>query len=149
MAKISIVHTTEYIYRNPVGLLRHKLMVRPDESHDLRLHSATLKVEPEPAGVYWKHDVFNNSICYLEWPEALRTRRLSIVSTLDMTHHPDGQPLPVYSLDDRRRTVSILLHTPMRFPISRVLPNAKCRTPTARSTPGRGVSWPTPAADRP
>ena len=99
MAKIRIVHTTEYIYRNPVGLLRHKLMVRPDESHDLRLHNATLKVEPQPIGVYWKHDVFNNSICFLEWSEALRTKRLSIVSTLDMTHHPDGQPLPVYSLD--------------------------------------------------
>ena len=100
MAQISIVHTTEYIYRNPVGLLRHKLMVRPDESHDLRLHSATLAVEPEPTGVYWKHDVFNNSICYLEWPKTLKTKRLSIVSTLDMTHHPDGQPLPVYSLDE-------------------------------------------------
>jgi transglutaminase-like putative cysteine protease len=99
MAKISIVHKTEYTYRNPVGLLRHKLMVRPDESHDLRLHSAALKVEPEPTGIYWKHDVFNNSICFLEWPAAIRTRRLSIISTLDMTHHPDGQPLPVYSLD--------------------------------------------------
>jgi transglutaminase-like putative cysteine protease len=99
MARISIVHTTEYTYRNPVGLLRHKLMVRPDESHDLRLHSAELKVEPEPSGIYWKHDPFNNSICFLEWSEALRTERLSIVSTLDMTHHPDGPPLPVYSLD--------------------------------------------------
>ena len=100
MAQINIVHTTEYTYRNPVGLLRHKLMVRPDESHDLRLHRATLKVEPEPTGVYWKHDVFNNSICFLEWPDLLRTKRLSIVSALDMTHHPDGQPLPVYSLDE-------------------------------------------------
>ena len=112
MAKISIVHTTEYIYRNPVGLLRHKLMVRPDESHDLRLHSATLKVEPEPTGAYWKHDVFNNSICFLEWPEALRTKRLSIVSTLDMTHHPDGQPLPVYSLDADCRAISVFLRRP-------------------------------------
>jgi transglutaminase-like putative cysteine protease len=99
MARISIVHTTEYTYRNPVGLLRHRLMVRPDESHDLRLHSAKLEVDPEPTSIYWKHDVFNNSICFLEWPEAVRTRRLSIVSTLDMTHHPDGQPLPIYSLD--------------------------------------------------
>ena len=99
MARISIVHATEYTYRNPIGLLRHKLMVRPDDSHDLRLHSAVLKVEPEPTGIYWKHDIFDNSICFLEWPEALRTRRLSIVSTLDITHHPDGQPLPVYSLD--------------------------------------------------
>ena len=26
-------------------------------------------------------------------------RALSIVSTLDLTHHPDGQPLPDYPLD--------------------------------------------------
>ena len=99
MPKVKIVHTTEYTYRNPVGLLRHKLMIRPDESHDLRLHSATLKVEPAPSGIYWKHDVFDNSICFLHWPKTLRTSRLSIVSTLDITHHPDGPPLPVYSLD--------------------------------------------------
>jgi hypothetical protein len=70
MARISIVHATEYTYRNPVGLLRHKLMLRPDESHDLRLHRSILEVEPEPLNIYWKHDVFNNSICFLEWPEA-------------------------------------------------------------------------------
>jgi transglutaminase-like putative cysteine protease len=74
-------------------------MVRPDDSHDLRLHSSDLKVEPAPSSVFWKHDVFDNSICFLEWPETLRTDRLSIVSTLDLTHHPDGQPLPDYSLD--------------------------------------------------
>jgi transglutaminase-like putative cysteine protease len=99
MARIKIKHTTEYTYRNPVGLLRHRLMVRPDDSHDLKLHGAELKVEPEPAATHWKHDVFDNSICFLEWPEALATDRLSIVSTLDLTHHPDGPPLPKYSLD--------------------------------------------------
>ena len=99
MARIKIKHTTEYTYRNPVGLLRHRLMVRPDDSHDLKLHGAELKVEPEPALVHWKHDVFDNSICLLEWPAALATDRLSIVSTLDLTHHPDGPPLPKYSLD--------------------------------------------------
>lgn len=99
MARISIVHTTEYTYRNPVGLTRHRMMLRPDDSHDLRLHSATLQVEPEPASIRWAHDVFNNSICFLEWPQDLRTERLSIVSTLDLTHHPEGPPLPVYSLE--------------------------------------------------
>lgn len=99
MARIKIVHTTEYTYRNTVGLLRHQLMVRPDDSHDLRLHEAELKVDPKPAAVRWKHDMFDNSVCFLEWPETLRTERLSIVSTLDLTHHPDGQPLPHYSLD--------------------------------------------------
>jgi transglutaminase-like putative cysteine protease len=135
MARISIVHTTEYNYRNPVGLLRHQLMVRPDESHDLRLHSTTLKVEPEPAGVYWKHDVFNNSICFLEWPETLRTKRLCIVSTLDMTHHPDGQPLPAYSLDE----------TAELFPFSYAaheIPDLARLTERQMPDPGRNVdAW--------
>ena len=99
MARIEIRHTTEYTYRSPVHLLRHRLMVRPDDSHDLKLHRAELKVEPEPASVRWKHDAFDNSVCFLEWPEGLAADRLSIVSTLDLTHHPDGPPLPKYNLD--------------------------------------------------
>ena len=99
MARISIVHSTEYAYRNPVGLTRHRLMLRPDDSHDLRLHHAALAVDPNPSLIHWTHDAFDNSICVLEWPENLRTERLSIVSTLELTHHPDGPPLPVYSLD--------------------------------------------------
>ncbi len=92
MARISIVHSTEYAYRNPVGLMRHRVMLRPDDSHDLRLHHADLEVEPKPSLIHWTHDVFDNSICFLEWPEDLRTDRLSIISTLDLTHHPDGPP---------------------------------------------------------
>src|SRR5262245_20496538 len=104
MARITIVHSTVYTYRKAVGLLRHRLMLRPDDSHDLRLHEAKLVVEPEPSLVHWTHDAFDNSICFLEWPEALRSERLSVVSTLDLTHHPDGPPLPVYSLDPAAAT---------------------------------------------
>ena len=99
MARISIVHSTEYAYRNPVGLTRHRLMLRPDDSHDLRLHHVALDVDPKPSLVHWAHDAFDNSICFLEWPESLRTDRLSIISTLDLTHHPDGPPAPAYSLE--------------------------------------------------
>lgn len=99
MARITIVHSTQYTYRNPVGLTRHRLMLRPDDSHDLRLVEAKLEVDPKPSRIHWAHDVFDNSICFLEWPEELRTSRLSIVSTLDLIHHPDGAPAPVYSLD--------------------------------------------------
>jgi transglutaminase-like putative cysteine protease len=99
VARISIVHSTEYSYRNAVGLTRHRLMLRPDDSHDLRLHNAALDVDPKPSLVHWTHDAFDNSICFLEWPEELKTDHLSIISTLDLTHHPDGPPAPVYSLD--------------------------------------------------
>jgi len=104
MARIKIVHKTEYTYRNPVRLLRHRLMLRPDDSHDLRLHGAELVVDPAPDSTAWKHDVFNNSVCYLEWPETLRTTHLVIASTLDLSHHPDGQPLPQYSFDPGAET---------------------------------------------
>lgn len=99
MARIGITHTTEYKYRNPVGLTRHRMMLRPDDSHDMRLHRAELEITPEPASLRWAHDAFNNSICFVEWPEELRSAHLKIISTLDLTHHPDGAPLPRYSLD--------------------------------------------------
>jgi transglutaminase-like putative cysteine protease len=104
VARISIVHSTEYSYRNAVGLTRHRLMLRPDDSHDLRLHHAALDVEPKPSLIHWTHDAFDNSICFLEWPDGLRTDRLSIVSTLELTHHPDGPPAPAYSLDSGAET---------------------------------------------
>lgn len=100
MARISIIHTTRYSYRSPVGLMRHRLMVRPDDSHDLRLHRASLDIDPLPSAIHWSHDAFNNSICLVDWPESVRTRHLEIVSTLDLTHHPEGPPLPRYSLDE-------------------------------------------------
>jgi transglutaminase-like putative cysteine protease len=99
MPRVSITHTTEYSYRNPVGLTRHRMMIRPDDSHDLRLHRAALTVDPPPAKILWKHDVFSNSICFLEWPEDLRTRHLRIVSTLELTHHPVGAPAPACALE--------------------------------------------------
>jgi hypothetical protein len=73
-------------------------MLRPDDSHDLRLHRADLEIDPAPSTIRWKHDAFDNSICLVEWPETLRTTHLRIVSVLDLTHHPDtrtpGRPGP-------------------------------------------------------
>ena len=130
MAKIRIVHTTEYTYRNPVGLLRHRLMVRPDDSHDLRLHSATLKVEPEPTG------------------DALEARRLRQFHLLPrMAGEGSG---PSASASSRRSTSRITptasrcrstawtrrpryfrSPTPQtRFPTWRASPSARCPTRT-------------------
>lgn len=89
MARIAIEHVTEYSYHNPVGLTAHRLMVRPRDSHDLRLHHATLSVSPAPSSVHWAHDVFNNSISILNWAPDLRADTLRIVSLLDLTHYPD------------------------------------------------------------
>lgn len=99
MPRLLVTHRTEYSYRRPVGLLRHRLLVRPQDSHDLRLHDATLAVEPPPSAVIWAHDVFGNSICLLDWPDDLRTETLRIVSQLDLTHYPSGIAVPSATLD--------------------------------------------------
>jgi transglutaminase-like putative cysteine protease len=99
MARLHIRHTTRYAYNAPVGLSQHRLMVRPRDSHDLRLYDATLSVSPAPAATRWAHDVFGNSVCLLDWDEAMRTERLEIVSTLDLEHFPAGPALPRATID--------------------------------------------------
>ena len=99
MPRLRITHVTQYNYRSPVQLLAHRLMLRPQDSHDLRLHAATLTVDPPPGATRWAHDVFDNSVCLLEWPDAARSDHLSIVSELELTHFPGGTALPRATLD--------------------------------------------------
>jgi len=99
MPRVQIRHVTRYAYNAPVGLSQHRLLVRPRDSHDLRLHDATLAISPSPASTRWAHDVFGNSICLLDWDPGERTEALEIVSALDLTHYPAGPALPRATLD--------------------------------------------------
>ena len=74
-------------------------MVRPQDSHDLRLHAAMLSVDPVPDTTRWAHDVFGNSVCLLDWTGDARNDRLSLVSDLELTHYPTGPGLPRTTLD--------------------------------------------------
>ena len=94
MPRVRITHATEYAYHRPVRPTTHRLMLRPRDSHDLRLHSATLTVTPPPSRTRWAHDVFGNSLAYLEW-ERIDTRLLRIVSSLDLDHYPSEADLPL------------------------------------------------------
>ncbi|WP_264714697.1 transglutaminase family protein [Limobrevibacterium gyesilva] len=92
------MHATEYRYAQPVRFTTHRLMLRPRDSHDLRLLDATLGVTPPDAAVRWAHDVFGNSVCYLDWGDA-RGDRLRIVSELDLEHFPAIAALPREAID--------------------------------------------------
>ena len=61
MQRLRVTHTTTYTYRKAVSFGDHRLMIRPRDSHDLRLLDATLSIEPA-AEVRWLFDVFGNSI---------------------------------------------------------------------------------------
>lgn len=105
MRDVTVLHRTTYRYARPVRLELHRLMVRPQDSHDLRLTNASLSVFPAPLTTRWTHDVFGNSVCLLEWDPRLETSELEIVSRLELQHFPGGASLPQATLD---RTAEIL-----------------------------------------
>jgi len=79
-------HKTIYRYANPVTLKRHRLMLRPRDSHEMKLHGASLGITPRPSRTTWQYDVFGNSVALVDF--ATTTRELIIDSTLDVERFP-------------------------------------------------------------
>lgn len=68
MQRLRVDHKTTYRYARPVNFGEHRLMLRPRDSHDLRLIEASLVIRPE-ARLRWIHDVFGNSVAVAEFPQ--------------------------------------------------------------------------------
>jgi transglutaminase-like putative cysteine protease len=109
MKSLIVRHATTYRYAKPVAFGPHRLMLRPRDSHDLRLVGTELVLSP-PGETRWLHDVFGNSIAIVTFSEP--AAELSIVSTLRIERYgapqlafevdPDAAHYPfVYSSDDR------------------------------------------------
>ncbi|HJQ58626.1 MAG TPA: transglutaminase family protein [Vineibacter sp.] len=79
-------HATTYRYANPVSFGRHRLMLRPRDSHEMLLHGATLAIQPTPSQTIWQYDVFGNSVALVDFAEPADT--LVIESTLDVERFP-------------------------------------------------------------
>ncbi len=109
MTVLNVRHTTVYHYSRPVRLGDHRLMLRPRDSHDLRLIETNLNISPA-ASLRWLHDVFGNSIAIASFNEP--TTELRIESNLRLETFletlpifqvtPEAASYPfVYSADDR------------------------------------------------
>ena len=109
MTLLYVRHTTIYRYHRPVRLGDHRLMLRPRDSHDLRLIRTSLNLSP-PASLRWVHDVFGNSIAIASF--AAPTTELIIDSSLTLETYAVERPTfqiaaraasyPfIYSADDR------------------------------------------------
>ena len=85
MSILNVRHTTVYRYRCPVALGDHRLMLRPRDSHDLRLIQTNLNLSP-PATLRWSHDVFGNSIAIASFAEP--SAELRIESSLQLETGP-------------------------------------------------------------
>jgi transglutaminase-like putative cysteine protease len=84
MRVLSIQHVTTYRYARPVVFGDHRLMLRPRDSHDLRLLETRLTIRPEPAAVRWLHDVFGNSVTIVSFDSPADV--LSIESAIKLEH---------------------------------------------------------------
>ena len=109
MAILHVRHTTTYRYSRPVRLGDHRLMLRPRDSHDLRLMSTNLELSP-PASIRWMHDVFGNSIAIASFAKPATELRIESDLTLETfaVERPPFQIMPeavsypfIYSADDR------------------------------------------------
>jgi transglutaminase-like putative cysteine protease len=109
MRHLTVRHATTYRYARPVTFGRHRLMLRPRDSHDMRLVEAELILSP-PGVVRWMHDVFGNSVALVDFQAA--AGMLQIVSTLKIERYglegpafpiaPDAELYPfIYSSSDR------------------------------------------------
>jgi YD repeat-containing protein len=85
MARLSIRHETIYDYDRPVSFATHRMLLRPRDSHAIRVVDATLTVSP-PGEVRWLYDALGNSVCCFT-PQGEATR-LSIVSELLIERFP-------------------------------------------------------------
>jgi transglutaminase-like putative cysteine protease len=109
MTILNVRHTTVYRYRRPVRLGDHRLMLRPRDSHDLRLIGTNLNFSPT-ASVHWIHDVFGNSIAIASFAEPATELRIESGLRLEtyVVERPRSEIAPeaasypfIYSAGDR------------------------------------------------
>jgi len=87
---LTVRHLTTYRYRRPVTPRDHRMMLRPRDSHDLRLLSTRLNINPQPVSLRWLHDVFENSIAVASFSGS--ADQLQFESEIELEHFESSQP---------------------------------------------------------
>jgi transglutaminase-like putative cysteine protease len=90
MSVLSVVHKTVYRYRQPVSFGEHRLMLRPRDSHDMKILETSLATTPG-AQVRWVHDIFGNSTAVMTFDQP--SDRLMIDSQFTIEHFPQDADL--------------------------------------------------------
>ena len=85
MTILSVLHRTRYRYSQRVSFGPHRMMMRPRDSHDLRLIDTALTIAPA-ATVRWLHDVFGNSVAVAEFTAP--GNELLVESSFHAEHFP-------------------------------------------------------------
>jgi transglutaminase-like putative cysteine protease len=102
MSRFSIRHETRYAYERLVSFGAHRLLVRPRDSHAIRLIAANLTLSP-PGETRWTLDALGNCVCHFT-PQG-EARSLVIVSDLILARYP--APLNLFPVRDPRTATPV------------------------------------------
>ena len=130
MTTLLIRHETTYSYDFPVSFSAHRLLLRPRDSHAIRVVSASLELFPQ-GQTRWAYDAMSNCVCWYT-PQGESTQ-LRIVSHLTIDRYP--ALLSPMALDDP--------HTPMPvvYELTDRLALAPFMTPVTDDADGALLSW--------
>ncbi len=128
MSGLIIRHETRYAYERPVRFGPQRLLVRPRDSHAIRIGAATLTLSP-PGETRWAYDALGNCVCWFT-PEG-EAAHLTILSELEIERFPSPlAPPPIqdpksvtpvdYDLTDR--TVLAPFMTPADDDVDGIMP---------------------------
>lgn len=93
--QIHLIHETCYTYSQPVRFLPHRLVLRPREGHDVRLHSMSLTTTPLSA-VRWHRDLLDNSIAVAEFSEMANELKIHSEFTISVPPVPIEKLPPIF-----------------------------------------------------
>jgi transglutaminase-like putative cysteine protease len=116
MKRLTVHHATVYRYARPVRFGPHRLMLRPRDSHDLRLVRTELSVAPA-AEIRWFHDVFGNSVAIAKFGG--QSDELRIESTLHLERY--ALERPVFQLESDAATYPFVYSSEDRADLGRQL----------------------------
>lgn len=103
MVRLSILHETRYSYARPVAFGPHRLLIRPRDSHAIRIVEASLATSL-PGTTRWSYDANGNCVCTFQ-PEG-EADHLTITSTLVIDRFP--APLVGLAIDDPHTTAPVV-----------------------------------------
>src|SRR5918998_6782444 len=116
MKPLTVRHLTTSRYGRPVAFGPHRLMLRPRDSHDLRLVRTELTLSP-PARMRWLHDVFGNSVAIADFTG--EADELVIESVLHLERY--ALERPVFELEDDVKTYPFVYSSEDRADLGRML----------------------------
>lgn len=113
MSRLRIRHETTYAYQAPVNFGPWRLLMRPADTHSMRVLEASFELFPT-GQTRWTYDPYSNSVCHFT-PNGPNDR-LTVVNNLLIERYP--APLAPLDMDDPRSLSPIVYDAAARIALA-------------------------------